>query len=78
MLILKYKTTVNNAKDATQIINFLELFFADATLKFDLKHSDKILTIESPFDEDHSDIVIELINQRGFECKMIITIKSTI
>ena len=67
MRVFKYKTSVQKQADATALIEILDPFFWKANLSFDLKSSDKILSI-STHDEDHSDIVLTLIKGVGFEC----------
>ncbi len=71
MFTYEYKTTVQKNMDAKLIIKFLSIFFMDAILSFNLLDPDKILIIESQENEDHSDIVIEVLESKGFQCVRI-------
>ncbi len=63
MIIYKYKTSVQTEEQADSIINILKIFYVDAILSFNLLHPDKILMIESRDEEDHSDIVTDVIKK---------------
>ena len=68
MYIYKFKTSIEKEEDAEQIIKVLDMFFIDAILSVNLLDADKILLIESQEDEDHSDIVVGVLEKFGFEC----------
>lgn len=68
MIISKYKTSVRTNQDAEKIIQMVEPFFYEGILSFDLKHPDKILSIESHYNEYHPEFVIEILTKSGFNC----------
>ncbi len=72
MIIYKYKTSVQTEEQADSIIRLLQIFYVDAILSFNLLHPDKLLLIESQDDEDHSDIVADVIKKFGCECEVLI------
>ena len=69
MQIYKFKTSVSNEEQAKQIVKFLEPFYFMACIDFKLTHPDKVLTIESMEEENHNDIVIDLLTNCGFTCE---------
>jgi hypothetical protein len=68
MIISKYKTSVSSDNDAKQMMLLLEPFFLESIISFDLKHPDKILTIESHYEEYHPEIVIDIMSMRNHTC----------
>ena len=68
MIISKYKTSVSNNEDAEQMIIAIGPFFLEGILSFDLKHPDRILKIESHYDEYHPEIVIDIMSMYNHMC----------
>jgi hypothetical protein len=72
MIIYKYKTSVKTQKEADSIIAILKIFYMDAILSFNLLHPDKVLMIESRDEEDHSDIVADVLKKFESDCTVLI------
>jgi hypothetical protein len=64
-----FKTNVNGAELAEELVSTLRVRFPFSKINFDLEDCDKILRVE-----DHQvcvKTVIELVNRRGFDCEML-------
>ncbi len=66
-MIYVFKTSVKLKKEVRQLKPHLDNLLNQAKWNFDLEDCDKILRIDSP--TDILDIVIKLLQDKGFDCK---------
>jgi hypothetical protein len=67
MVIYVFKTSVKGIKEVGQLKPHLNKLLKDAKWNFDLEDCDKILRIDSL--EKRSKEVVELLQEKGFECE---------
>lgn len=68
-IIEVFRTNVETANDATNIVNMLLGHFPGSRINFDLQDCDKILRVEGK--SFSSDKVIALLKENGFHCSIL-------
>lgn len=64
-----FKTNIELAHDAADIIQLLSQYFPGARINFDLQDCDRILRMEGiQFSTTH---VMQLVQQNGFHCEIL-------
>ncbi|MBO9682218.1 MAG: hypothetical protein J7502_06035 [Flavisolibacter sp.] len=68
-MIEVFKTNVESANDASNIVNMLLGHFPGSKINFDLQDCDKILRVEGK--DFSSDKIIVLLKENGFHCAIL-------
>jgi hypothetical protein len=68
-IIEVFKTNVESANDASNIVNMLLGHFPGSKINFDLQDCDKILRVEG--NNFSSDKIIVLLKENGFHCAIL-------
>jgi tRNA G26 N,N-dimethylase Trm1 len=68
-IIEVFRTNVETANDATNIVKMLLGHFPGSRINFDLQDCDKILRVEGK--DFSSDKVIALLKENGFHCSIL-------
>lgn len=68
MITQKFKTSVSKQSEANALIEILQPFYWKGQFDFDVIHPDKILTIVATENDNHPDIVVDVVKAAGFEC----------
>ena len=64
----KFKTPVTKQDEAAAIIQMLQPFYTDCKFSFNLNHPDKILIVEHLEDDNHPEMVTDILKMAGFIC----------
>lgn len=68
-IIEVFKTNVESANDATNLVKMLRSHFPGSRINFDLQDCDKILRVEGK--DFSSDKVMVLLKENGFHCSIL-------
>ena len=68
-MIEVFKTNVQDADQASMVVDLLQKYFPSCRINFDLHDCDKILRIEG--DDFENEKVIALLNGNGFNCSVL-------
>ncbi len=68
MIFSKFKTSVTKQDESKAIIQMLQPFYTDCKFSFNLNHTDKILIVEHLEDDNHPEMVTDILKMAGFIC----------